>query len=133
MIRNFITANALKLAGGIILALILFSGFQMLRAARWETSSVRFEGELKLERQDHAVTRASNTTLRAAIAADNAEDEARAASLAQARQDAAVSRERLSTQYRSTQARIDALTRRVGQNAGDCTVPEEVTDALTGL
>jgi hypothetical protein len=53
--------------------------------------------------------------------------------LQDARSEAAQAQADAERRYATTKARIDALRAAVGQNGDDCSVPEEVTDALVGL
>ena len=104
---------------------------QVMRANSWETSSVRWEGRYTTEVANHRITRASVTTLQAAIDADNAEDIAAGEAYQDARTEAARADARADAQFGATNAAIGALRASVGRNApNECNVPVEVRNAL---
>lgn len=105
-------------------------GYQTMRANSWETSSVRWQGKFTTEAANHRITRASVTTLQAAIDADNAEDAAAAQSYQDARVRAAQAQGQADTAFATTRAAIGALRASVGRNGEGCAVPVEVRSAL---
>lgn len=111
--------------GPVIAAGILFA---MWRGAEREAD--RYQQQVKAEQSAHAITRASVTTLQAAIDADNAEDIAAGEAYQDARTQAAIADARADAQFGATQAAIGALRASVGRNGEGCNVPVEVRNAL---
>ncbi len=108
-------------------AIALF--FILWRGAEREAD--RYQAAVKAEQQAHAITRASVTTLQAAIDADNAEDIAAGEAYQDARTQAARADARADAQFGATNAAIGAVLASVGRNApNECNVPSEVRNAL---
>lgn len=110
--------------GPVIACGILFA---LWRGAEREADA--YEARWKAEQIAHAVTRGSIDRLQAAVNADNAEDEARAAAYRQSAAQAATAQQRNAEAYRDTGRRIDALRAAVGQSS-DCVTPDDVREAL---
>lgn len=127
---RWLTADPVRLA---FAAMIAVCAFLALRLAAVDGDRDDWRAKAKAEAAAHAETLRSVKKLRHALDAKNAESLARAAALEKARQEAAQAQADAERRFRSTQSRIDALRAAVGQNSGDCDVPEEVTDALAGL
>jgi prefoldin subunit 5 len=130
---SLFSALTSKIFGGLSIALLIVVGALWFQNARLTDQRDTARANLTAEIAAHKVTLESVATLRDALDAKNAESLARAAALEKARQEAAQAQADAERRFRSTQSRIDALRAAVGQNSGDCDVPEEVTDALAGL
>ena len=106
--------------------------FAMWRGAEREADA--YEARWKAEQLAHAVTRGSVDRLQAAVNADNAEDEARAAAYRDSLAQAATARRDAERAFASSQARIDALRAAAGNSApSGCATPDDVAGALEGL
>jgi chromosome segregation ATPase len=130
---SLFSALTSKIFGGLSIALLIVVGALWFQNARLTDQRDTARDKLTAEVAAHKVTLESVATLRDALDAKNAESLARAAALETARQESAQAQADADRRFRSTQSRIDALRAAVGQNGDDCSIPEEVTDALAGL
>lgn len=130
---SLFSALTSKIFGGLSIALLIVVGALWFQNARLTDQRDTARAKLTAEIAAHKVTLESVATLRHALNAKNAESLARAAALETARQESAQAQADAERRFRSTQASIDALRAAVGQNGDDCSIPEEVTDALAGL
>lgn len=106
--------------------------FALWRGAEREADAN--EARWNAEQLAHAVTRGSVDRLQAAVAADNAEDEARAAAYRVSLARVATARRDAERAFASAQARIDALRAAAGNSGpSGCATPGDVAGALEGL
>lgn len=127
---RYLAADWHRMAFAVLIALC---AFLTLRLYSVDGDRDEWRDKAKSEVAAHKVTMESVKTLRDALDQKNAESLARAKALQDARSEAAQARADAERRYATTKARIDALRSAVGQNGDDCSVPEEVTDALAGL
>lgn len=125
---GWIMADARRWLAALAVIAALVAVWQYRRAEHWQAAT---KAERAARAEDNRICRATADRLQAAIAADNAEDAARAQSYRNARQADAVARREAAEAYRATQGAIDGLRATVGQNqAGECATPDEVREAL---
>jgi flagellar biosynthesis/type III secretory pathway protein FliH len=128
-------ARAIGIKGFIAIGMALALAIVMWRADRISAARDHAIERVYAEQAAHAVTLASNATLKAAIAKANAEAQARADALTAARKEAAASDLRLAEARVASDSQIARL-RALGAATGAqeaCPVPEALAGALEGL
>jgi Tfp pilus assembly protein PilN len=113
-----------KIFAGVSIALLLFAGVQTVRLSSAKSSLEKKRDQLAASQAALSVSNNSIDTLTAELIAKNAESDARARALQEARNKAATDAKRLDGLSRSTSAQIDALRARIGTNTADCPTPD---------
>jgi hypothetical protein len=130
---NIFSVLTSKIFGGLSLALLIVVGLLSWQNSRLADQRDDARTQAKAWKDAQAITRQSLDDVIAALDQKNAESLARAKALQDARSEAAQAQADAERRYATTKARIDAMRAAVGQNGDDCSVPEEVSDALAGL
>lgn len=126
-------ASAIKVVGGIVAGLALLG-----LVWSWHARGAKIEALRNKNAQTEAklaISNASIADLQSAIDAKNAESDARAAAFEKSRLLALQDAQRLETQAKASRSQIGQLKALAAstRQSKDCTVPKELSDALTGL
>lgn len=127
-------ANWKLILGGLAIAgLAVMLLFAKADARHWRKLADQRQELLATERANHAVTRASVETLKASIAAQNADIEARARALDDAKRKAAADIAAADTRWKATEGQVSRLKAIAARPAAGCPVPKDLAEALKGL
>lgn len=122
-----------KVAGGVILALVLFAGVQAWRLSQAHSEARQAQEEVGKVNQRLATSNASLETLEAIIAGYNAVREQEAKELDRNRKLAEQERLRFDKEAKANERRIDQLNEMAENLSSECRVPPEMLAALKGL
>lgn len=133
VIGGVTTSLVMKVAGGVILALVVFAGVQTWRVSHWRTEARHAQKEVGAVEQRLKTANASIATLEAIIEGHNAVAREQAKELDRSRKLAAQQDARFDKLAKANGRRIVHLNEMAEKLSSDCTVPPELLAALRGL